>query len=176
MNRKYLPASIVVLLVGVVMVFLPQSIEMHIAPELVTVWEDTAVSENMMGEYVFQFNTGSLTIENSYPYIEVWSEDVVTLNTTFILMEDGTPTLTMNDTDNPAKFYFPGEDPIHVQILGTVIENQETTVHVGLYTLRPLPPEYITWYPYRFFGYGMAAIGAVASLIFYMRKPQDVNP
>jgi hypothetical protein len=48
MNRKYLPASIVVLIVSVAMILIPQSIEMHIAPELVTVWVDTVTTENVL--------------------------------------------------------------------------------------------------------------------------------
>ena len=165
MNRKYLPAALIVLVVGEAMIFLPQSIEMHIAPELVTVWEDTVTTDD-----VFNFNTGSQTLDDMSPYMEVWSDDVVTLNATFTLIEDGTPTFIMNIIDNPTEFYIPGEENIQVEVTGNVIEDQEATVHAGLYTLRPLPAEYITWYPYRFFGYGMAAIGAMASLIFYLRK------
>jgi hypothetical protein len=167
MNRKYLPASIVVLIVSVAMILIPQSIEMHIAPELVTFWVDTVTTEN-----VFNFNTGSQEIDDMSPYMEVWSDDIVTLNTTFALIEDGTPTFIRNITDNPVQFYIPSEEDIQVDVTGNTVENKGATVNAALYALRPLPPEYITWYPYRFFGYGMAAIGAIASIVLYLRKDE----
>jgi len=49
-------------------------------------------------------------------------------------------------------------------------------VNAGLYTLRSLPPDYITYYPYRFFGYGMAVIGGLASLVFYLRGEKETSP
>ena len=171
MNQKYLPAALIVLVVGVAMIFLPQSIEMHIAPELVTVWEGTDTTEETLLGHRFTFDTNIQSLDDGMsPYIEVWSDEDVTLNATFTLIEDGTPTFAMNITDNPAQFYIPDDDYIQVHVTGNVIEDQGVTVHAGLYTLRPLPPEYIKWYPYRFFGYGMTAIGAIASLIFYLRK------
>lgn len=172
MDRKYLPASLVVLVVGVTMILLPQNIEMHIAPERVTVWEDSASTEKLLREHVFTFDTGIQTLEDSSPYMEVWSDDTVTLNATFTLIENGTPTLVINITDNPSEFYIPVDDEAHVQVTGNVIEDQGTTVNAALYTLRPQPPECVTWYPYRFFGYGMTAIGAIASLGFYLKRDE----
>jgi len=91
------------------LILLPQNIEVHIAPELVTVWEESATTENTLGEHGFLFNTGSQTIEEgTSPYVEVWSGDPVALNTTFALLLDGTTPFNMNITDNPATFMIPG--------------------------------------------------------------------
>jgi len=82
------------------------------------------------------------------------------------LIESGTSTFDMNFMDTPVQFLLPGEDTYQVRIEGSVVEGRESDVNAGMYFLRPVTPEYYTYYPYRFFGYGMAAIGAIASLVF----------
>lgn len=160
-----------VLVIGVALILLPQNIEMNIAPEQVTIWEDTTITEENLGEYSFTLNTDSQEIaEGTSPYVEVWSDEDVTLNTSFAMLLGGSTSLNMNITDNPALFVIPEDNTVQILIKGTVVEGSMTEVNAGLYTLRPLPPEYITYYPYRFFGYGMAAIGAIASLVFYLRR------
>jgi hypothetical protein len=177
MKPNYLSVSIVVTAIGLALILFPQNIEMHIAPERVTVWEKTVTAEETLRGYMFTFDTGSQTIDDGMaPYVEVWSDDDVTLNTTFSLMESGTSTFDMNIMDNRVQFPLPGEDTYQVRIRGTVSEGQETEVYAGMYFLRPVPPEYYSYYPFRFFGYGMAAIGAIASLVFYMKREKETAP
>jgi len=171
MKPNYFSGSIVVTVIGLALILFPQNIEMHITPELVTVWEKTVTAEETLRGYMFTFDTGSQTINDGMsPYVEIWSDDDVTLNTTFGLMESGVSTFDMNIMDNPVQFLLPGEDTYQVRIEGTVVEGRETDVNAGMYFLRPVSPEYYTYYPFRFFGYGMAAIGAIASLVFYMKR------
>ncbi len=174
MKQNYLSVSIVVTVIGLALILFPQNIEMHIAPELVTVWEKTVTAEETLLGYRFTFDTGSQTIDDGMsPYVEVWSDEDVTLNTTFTLIENAASTFDMNIMDNPVQFPLPGEDTYQVRIRGTVVEGRETDVNAGMYFLRPVPPEYYTYYPFRFLGYGMAAIGAIASLVFYAKREKQ---
>jgi hypothetical protein len=154
----------VVAVLGVAFLFLPQSFTVHLAPEQVTLWEDSAKGN------VFEFDTGEYSVADGVsPYVEVWSEEDVTLNTTFHLtgmdIKD-----TVNITDNPAEYLLPGEGTWRIHVTGNIVDDGEVTVNAGFYYLRPLEPEKITYYPYRYFGYGMTAIGVIASLAIIARS------
>jgi len=147
----------------------PQSITLHLAPEQVTLWEDTLQGTS------YNFDTGEVTIEEGIsPYVKVWSEDAVTLNTSFYLTGMGI-TDVFNITDNPSEYLLPGEGIWSIQITGNIIEGTIGTVNAGFYDLRLLEPEHITYYPYRFFGYGVTAIGLMASLVIYDRIVKKQN-
>jgi len=174
MKPNYLSISIVVTAIGLALILFLQNIEMHIAPELVTVWEQTVTADETLLGYMFTFDTGSQTIDDGMsPYVEVWSDEDVTLNTTFTLIENAASTFDMSIMDNPVQFLLQGEDTYQIRIGGTVVEGRETEVNAGMYFLRPVPPEYYAYYPFRFFGYGMAAIGAIASLVFYRKREKQ---
>lgn len=175
MKRNYLPISIVVTVIGLAFILYPQSIEMHITPELVIVWEGTATAGGP--DYVYSFSPGPKAIEDAMsPHVSVWSNEMVTLNTTFTIKEEGVTILSLNITDNPSKLLLPGEGTYDVDIAGNVLEGKGAEVYAGIYFLRPVPPEYYMYYPFRFFGYGMAAIGAIASLVFYVKREERGTP
>ena len=169
MKRNYLPVSIVVAVIGLAFILYPQSIEMHISPELVTVWEGTEIAGGP--DYVYSFSPGPKAIEDTMsPYVSVWSNEMVTLNTTFTIREEGGTILNLNITDNPSELLLPGEGTYDMDIEGNVLEKTDIEVYAGIYFLRHVPSEYYRYYPFRFFGYGMSAIGAIASLVFYLRR------
>ena len=167
MHRPFLIITVVVTVLGVVFMFMPQSFTVHLAPEQVTLWEDSAVGN------VFDFDTGEHSVlDGVSPYVTVWSEDEFTLNTTFHLtgmdMTD-----TINITDNPSEYLLPGEGTWRIQATGNTVEGSEATIYAGFYYLRPLEPERITYYPYRNFGYGVTAIGVIASLVIIARSSRE---
>lgn len=167
MRKNYLTITIVVTIIGIVFVFLPQTYTIHLAPEQVTLWEDTATGTT------YSFNTGIQSINYGIsPTVKVWSNDMVTLNTSFIVtgMDE---TIPWNITDNPTELWLPGEGDWSIEITGNVVEGESTEINAGFYYLRPLEPETVTYYPYRYFGYGMMAIGLVASLVVYMRTKRS---
>lgn len=161
MEKPYLVISVVVTILGLAFTIYPQSITLHLAPEQVTLWEETLQGTS------YQFDTGEFTIDEGIsPYVKVWSDDSVTLNTTFYLIGIGI-TDVFNITDNPSEYLLPGEGTWSIKIKGKIVEGTVETVKAGFYYLRLLEPEHITYYPYRFFGYGMTAIGLMASLVIY---------
>lgn len=172
MKRNYLSISIVVAIIGVAFIMLPERVEMHIAPELVTVWEGMTTTGTPF--YGFSFNPGPKTIDDGMsPYVSVWSTEAVTLNTTFTIREEEDTLFVLNITDNPSMLPLPGEGVFDMEIEGNVLEETGVEVQAGIYFLRPQQPEYFTYYPYRYFGYGMTVIGVLASLIFYIRTRQS---
>ena len=167
MKRPYLLISLVVTVLGMAFTVLPQSINIHLAPEQVTLWEDT------MNGTTYSYTTGEYTIDDGFsPYVKVWSEGSVTLNTSFYLTGMGI-TETFNVNENPSEFLLPGEGTWSVEITGNIIEGTGEIVYAGFYYLRPLEPERITYYPYRFFGYGMTVIGVMATLVIYGRSTKN---
>ncbi len=171
MDRRYLPVGVIVMIIGVGFILLPQNIEMHVAPELVTVWE---TRESTGGEYTF--NTGKQEIGDVMaPYVKVWTEEENALNNTFVIVGEEWSEFVLNTTENPAEFMLPSDGSVQVIIKGKVLGGTIEEVNAGLYYLNPLPPEIITFYPYRFFGYGMIVIGVLASIVFYIRKAPEVK-
>ena len=171
MQRNYLTISVIVAVLGVAFIFLPATYTINLAPEEVTLWEDTTTAQSGSDGVIFSFDTGEQVVATgAYPYVKVWSVEDVSLNTTFILTGAGNEEFTMNN--NPSEFIVSEDGAMGIQIHGTVIENQEVDVNAGFYYLRLLEPEQITYYPYRYFGYGMAAIGVIASLVIYLRSKQ----
>lgn len=167
MNRSYLIITVVVAVLGVAFMLLSQSFTVHLAPEQVTLWEDT--SEGNM----FSFDTGEyIIVEGVSPYVKVWSKEAVMLNTTFYLTGFNL-TDTLNITDNPSEYLLPGTGTWRVQASGNIVESNKTTVYAGFYYLRLLEPEKITYYPYRYFGYGMTLIGVMASLVIFARSRRE---
>ena len=170
MKRPFIIISLVVTILGIAFTVLPQNISIHLAPEQVTLWEDSLQGTS------YNFDTGEVTIEEGIsPYVKVWSEDAVTLNTTFYLTGMGLSEI-FNITENPSEYLLPGEGTWNIQIAGNIIEGTIETVNAGFYYLRLLEPERITYYPYRFFGYGMTAIGLMASLEIYGRIVKKQSP
>mgnify|MGYP001818316869 CR=1 FL=1 len=170
MERPYLIISVVVTILGIAFTIYPQSITLHLAPEQVTLWEDTIQGIS------YNFDSGEVMIDEGIsPYVSVWSENDVTLNTSFYLSGMGL-TETFNITANPSEYLLPGEGTWSIQITGNIVEGTVETVNAGFYYLRLLEPERITYYPYRFFGYGMTAIGLMATLVIYGRIAKKQSP
>lgn len=159
MQKQYLIISIAVTLLGIAFTVYPQHIDINLAPEHITLWEDSSIGTS------FNFNTGEHSIDDGiYPIAKVWSEDSVTLNTTFHLSGMNLSE-TFNVSDNPSQYHLPGEGTWNIVITGNIPENTEETVYAEVYYLRLLEPERVTYYPYKFFGYGMTAIGLITSLV-----------
>ena len=110
MEKPYLIISVVVTILGIVFTIYPQTITLHLAPEQVTLWEDTLQGIN------FDFDTGEVTIEDGVsPYVSVWSESEVDLNTSFYLTGMGMSE-TFNITANPSEYLLPGEGTWSLEI------------------------------------------------------------
>ena len=170
MERPYLIISVVVTILGIAFTIYPQSITLHLAPEQVTLWEDTIQGTS------YNFDSGEVMIDDGIsPYVSVWSENDVTLNTSFYLSGRDL-TETFNITANPSEYLLPGEGTWSIQVTGNIVEGTVETVNAGFYYLRLLEPEHITYYPYRFFGYGMTAIGLMATLVIYGKITKKQRP
>jgi hypothetical protein len=148
-------------ILGIAFMFLPQSIQVQLPPEQETLWED-----EIRGS-VYRFEPGELSIVDGVSsYVKVWSEESITLNTTFYLIF-GELNESVNIIDNPTKHSLPGEGAWSIQITGNIVEETEALIYASTYYLIFPEPTRITFYPYRYFGYGMTMIGVMASLAIY---------
>ena len=161
MQRSYLLISVVVSVLGVAFMFLPQSIQFEAPPERETLWEDE------VRDSVYRFEPGDLSmVDGVSPFVKVWSEENVKLNTTFYLIV-GNLNESVTIIDNPTEYLLPGEGNWSIQITGYIVEESEALIYAGYYYLIFSEPTRITFYPYRYFGYGMTMIGVMASLAIY---------
>ena len=103
MQRNYLTISILVTVLGVAFILLPATYTINLAPEEVTLWEDTMKAQLGPNGAFFSFNTGEhVVLSGVYPYVKVWSLDNISLNTTIILTGAGGGEFQMSD--NPSEF------------------------------------------------------------------------
>ena len=161
MQRSYLIISVIVTALGVVFMFLPQSIMLQLAPEKITLWEEEVYGTT------YSFDTGEHSnIDGFSPYVRIWGIGSVTLNTTIKLIGEEEKEI-VNITGNPTEYTLPEAGAWRIQIAGNIIEEAQVTVNAGFYYFKLQEPERITYYPYRFFGYGMTMIGVMASLAIY---------
>ena len=173
MQRNYLSISFIVIIIGVVFIFLQATYTVNLAPEQVAIWEDGVRAKQDLHGTVFSFDTGEQIIgDGVYSYVKVWCEEAVTLNATFRLTGGGKSEY-FNMVGNPSEYLLPGEGAWSVQVEGTVVEKNIVDVNAGFYYLRPLEPEHITYYPYRYFGYGMTTMGVIASLVIYLKSNKE---
>jgi len=167
MKRNYLTITLIVTVLGVAFIFLPQTYTIHLAPEQVTLWEDTTTGTT------YSFNTGTQSIDDGVsPYVQVWSNSMITLNTSFTVTGMG-ETIPWNITDNPTELLLPGPGDWTIEITGNIVEGEAADINAGFYYLRPMEPETVTYYPYRYFGYGMLVIGLISSLVVYMQTKAE---
>ncbi len=77
----------------------------------------------------------------------------------------------INDTDYIQVYLLSEADLYELDIDGYVVSDNPVTVNATLFHYRHMDPEQFTYYPYRFFGLGMAAVGAVSTAVaYYLNK------
>ena len=173
MQRNYLVVTVLVAVIGVAFIFFPVTYVINLAPEHVTLWMDNETTQLGSTGEVFSFDTGTHVVdEGVYPVIEVWSNESVTLATLFILTSGGNSE-TLNITDNPAQCFLPSSGAWSAHIEGTVSGGDSVNVNAEFYYMRLMEPDHITYFPYRYFGYGMLAVGILASLGIYLRTRSE---
>ena len=162
MQRRYLIISVIVTALGIVFMFMPQSIMLQPAPEKITLWEEEVYGTT------YSFDTGEHSIVDGFsPYVRIWGIGSVTLNTTIKLTGEEEREI-VNITGNPTEYSLPKTGAWRIRIAGNIIEETQVTVNAGFYYFKPQELERITYYPYRFFGYGMTMIGVMTSLAIYV--------
>ncbi len=171
---KYLPVTIIVLLLGAGMILYPENIEIHIADEQVTLWTETKSTSNAFygARQDFSFSTGPLTMDEDgfLPVLKITNSGEAIMNATVVntLHLDAFAT-AMNETGAELTYLLEETGSFNLEIEGFTNADTPIQVTATFFYFRHVPPEMLTLYPYRFFGLGMAAVGLLASAFVYVR-------
>lgn len=171
---KYLPITIIVLLLGVGMILYPENIEIHVADEQVNVWTETkATSGAFYGAgQEFSFRTGPLSMDEDgfMPLLKVTNSGDAVMNATIVdALHSDAFVAAVNETGPELMYLLEENGSFDLEIEGFTDAESLVQVTAVFFYFRHVPPEMMTLYPYRFFGLGMAAVGLLASAFVYVR-------
>ena len=171
---KYLPVTIIVLLLGVGMILYPENIDIHIADEQVTLWTETkSTSKTFYGAgQDFSFSTEPLTMDEDgfLPVLKITNSRDAIMNATVVnTLHPDVFAAAMNETGAELTYLLEETGSFDLEIEGFTNADTPIQVTATFFYFRHVPPEMLTLYPYRFFGLGMAAVGLLASAFVYVR-------
>lgn len=180
MERNYLPVSLAITLIGLALIFLPSKVEVYPMDELVTLWNETAPtighSETLQS---FSFRTGAFSITDGYgPWIEIINMEDGAVNATIVnIAEPETMVVPQENASAMRTYLVEDSDSYDMEITGLVEAMGQVNVSASFYHWRHTPMDTFVYYPFRFFGLGMTAIGLIATGIFYymVKKRIDVS-
>ncbi|MCW4049878.1 MAG: hypothetical protein NWE89_09100 [Candidatus Bathyarchaeota archaeon] len=172
MKRNYLPIAVVVLVLGVGLSFYPMNIEISLMDEIVTPWNETTTTEKSFygSDQEFTFRTGKIEMVDGFgPSLEIISANGEIMNASAVNFDDTDAFIVLFNESQPVLEFFIEESATYdLEIEGVVFSEDATNVTATFTYFRHMKPESYTIYPYRFFGYGMAGVGVIASAIAYM--------
>lgn len=151
-----------IILVGIILVFIPQKVAINLADEQVTAWSGAG----MASEGAFSLKTGSVQGGEGFGHtLEVWNTEGIAMNATaeniavpdseIFLFEGGLSRLE----------FFVGEElEFDIEITGTIATDESVEIRGHLMYFRHMEPDYMTTYPYRVYGVAIALLAYFASL------------
>ena len=168
MKRNYLPVTVVVLVLGVGLSFIPQTVELRQPDEIVTLYNQTATTESVDGEVQeFTFNTGRVdTVDGFSPTLILTNSADGTMNASVVDLGHPSNIIEhMNESQSTLTYQVVEAGSHDLEIVGRVYVDEPVEVTAAFIYYRHTPPEIYTYHPYRYFGLGMASVGVVATAI-----------
>ena len=181
MKRNYLPVTVVVLVLGVGLSFIPQTVELRQPDELVTLYNQTMTTRASVDGEVqeFTFRTGRVeTVDGFSPTLILTNSADETMTASVVdLGHPGTIIEYMNESQSTLTYQVEEAGPYDLEITGWVKADEPVEVTAAFIHYRRTPPQSYTYYPYRYFGLGMASVGVVATAIaaYYNRRAARMN-
>ena len=179
MKRNYLPVTVVVLVLGVGLSFIPQTVELRQPDELVTLYNQTATTKASVNGEVqeFTFRTRRIeTVEGFSPTLILTNSAEGMMNASVVdLGHPGAHNAFMNESQSVIVYQVEEAGPYDLEITGWVNADEPVEVTAAFIHYRRMPPKSYTYYPYRYFGLGMASVGIVATAIaaYYNRSREN---
>lgn len=151
-----------IILVGIVLVFLPQRVTINLADEQVTAWQGTGLSS----EGMFSLKTGNVQGGEGFGHtMEVWNTENIAMNATAENILDPSSGIFLFEGGLSTLEFFVGEDTeFDIEVFGTIETDDSVQVHGKLMFFRHMEPDSYMDYPYRLYGVLIAALGAYASI------------
>lgn len=167
MKRNYLPVTVVVLVLGAGLSFIPQTVELSQPDEPVTLYNQTAKASAVGAIQEFTFRTGRVEMLDGFSptLILINSADEMMNATVVDLDHPDTIVECMNESQITLVYQVEEDGSYDLEIAGRVYSDEPVDVTAALIYYRHTPPESYTYYPYRYFGLGMASVGVVATAI-----------
>jgi hypothetical protein len=177
MKRNYLPVTVVVIVLGVGLSFIPETVELSQPYELVTVYNQTETTKQSIAGAAqeFTFRTGRLTVDGFSPTLILTNSAEGEMNATVVNLDRPDSQIAyVNESLGTVIFELEEADSYDLEIAGRISATERVEVTAAFIYYRHTPPENYTYYPYRYFGLGMASVGVVATTIAaYLGKSRE---
>jgi len=175
--NRYLPVTVLVLALGVGMMLYPEYVEIHVADELVTLWTETRTTIGASGaSQEFSFRTGRLSMgeEGFLPVLEITNSGEAVMNATVVdTLHPDAFAAPMDENGTELSYLLEETGSFDLEVEGSADSEGPVQVTATLFHFRHVPPQMLTVYPYRFFGYGMTAVGLLATALVYARGRRE---
>ena len=160
MDLKKVSYGIIVL--GIILVVLPQKVTINMADEQVTAWSGTGLSS----EGTFYLKTGNVQGGDGFGHtLEVWNTDGIGMNATAENILDPSSEIFLFEGGLSTLEFFVGEDTeFDIEVTGTIETEDAVEVRGQLMFFRHMEPDFVTTYPYRVYGIAIALLGYYTSL------------
>jgi hypothetical protein len=179
MKRNYLPVTVVVIVLGAGLSFIPETVELSQPYEVVTVYNQTETTRQSIegAAQEFTFRTDHLTVDGFSPALILTNPVEGEINATVVnLDQPDSQTAYVDESLSTMIFELEETDSYHLEIKGQIIADEPVEVTASFIYYRHTPPQRYTYYPYRYFGLGMASVGTAATAIAaYHRKSRETD-
>ncbi len=179
MKRNYLPVTVVVIVLGAGLSLIPETVEFSQPYELVMLYNQTATTKASVDGSVqeFTFMTERLTVDGFSPTLILTNPVEGEINATIVNLDHPDSQIAyVNESLSTVIFELEEADSYHLEIKGWVNADKPVEVTASFIYYRHTPPQRYTYYPYRYFGLGMASVGTVATAIAaYHRKSRETE-
>jgi hypothetical protein len=179
MERNYLPVTVVVIVLGAGLSLIPETVELSQPYELVTVYNQTETTKSPVegAGQEFTFRTGRLTVDGFSPTLILENPVEGEINATAVNLDHPDSQMGhMNESLSTLIFELEEADSYRLEITGRVNADEPVEVTAAFIYYRHTSPLRYTYYPYRYFGLGMASVGVVATAIAaHHRKSRETE-
>lgn len=181
MKRNYLPIMVVVLVLGAGLSVIPQTVEFSQPDELVTLYNQTTITKSVDGAtQEFTFRTGRVeTMDGFSPTLMLTNSVDMEMNATAVNLDHPEAHIvSMNESRSFMVYEIEEVGSYDLEIAGWVYVDEPVEVTAAFIIYRHTPSEHYTYYPYRYFGLGMASVGIVATAIavYYNKRTAEKLP
>ena len=169
MKGNYLPVTVVVIVLGVGLSFIPETVELSQPYELVTLYNQTETTKQSIdgAAQEFKFRTGRVETKDGFsPTLILTNSAEGEMNVTVVNIDRPDPQIAyVNESLGTVIIDVEEADSYDLEITGRISATERVEVTAAFIYYRHTLPESYTYYPYRYFGLGMASVGVVATAI-----------
>jgi len=177
MKRNYLPIMVVVLVLGVGLSVIPQTVEISQPDERVTLYNQTTITKSVDGATGFTFRTGRVEMVDGFsPTLMLTNSADGEMNATAVNLDHpDTYTASIDEPRSYIVYEIEEAGSYDLEIAGWVYVDEPMEVTAAFIIYRHTPSEHYTYYPYRYFGLGMASVGIVTTAIavYYNKRTME---